>query len=81
MIWNRLNIFWASQVALVVKNSSANAGDPRAMGLIPELGRSPGGGKWQLTPVFLLGKFHGQKSLVGCSSGSHNIIWNYMIPH
>ena len=31
----------AFQVALVVKNPSANAGD---MGSIPELGRSPGGG-------------------------------------
>ena len=28
----------------VVKNPSANAGDARDAGLIPELGRSPGGG-------------------------------------
>ena len=34
----------ASHVALVVKNPSASAGDVRDMGLIPELGRSPGGG-------------------------------------
>ena len=34
----------ASQVALVVKNTSANAGDMRELGLIPGLGRSPGGG-------------------------------------
>ena len=33
-----------SQVALVVKNLSASAGDVRDMGSIPELGRSPGGG-------------------------------------
>ena len=33
----------ASQVALVVKNLSANAGDIRDMGLILELGKSPGG--------------------------------------
>ena len=33
---------WASQVALVVKNLSANAGDRTGMGLILELGRSPG---------------------------------------
>ena len=33
-----------SQVALVVKNPPANAGDKRDVGLIPELGRSPGGG-------------------------------------
>ena len=33
-----------SQVALVVKNPPANEGDPRNMGSIPELGRSPGEG-------------------------------------
>ena len=31
-------------VALVVKNQPANAGDIRDAGLIPESGRSPGGG-------------------------------------
>ena len=35
---------WASQVALVVKNPPANAGDISKMGSIPGLGRSPGGG-------------------------------------
>ena len=35
--------FWASHVALVVKNPPANAGDIRDAGLIPGLGRSPGG--------------------------------------
>jgi len=35
---------WASQVALVVKNPPANAGNIRDMGLIPGLGRSLGGG-------------------------------------
>ena len=34
----------ASQVAYLVKNLSANAGDTGDMGLIPELGRFPGGG-------------------------------------
>ena len=43
------------------KESSCNAED---LGLVPRLGRSPGEGK-QSTPVFLLGEFHGQKSLVG----------------
>ena len=33
----------ASQVALVVKNLPANAGDIRGPGSIPGLGRSPGG--------------------------------------
>ena len=34
----------ASQVALVVKNPPANAGDVRNADLIPGLERSPGGG-------------------------------------
>ena len=34
----------ASRVVLVVKNPSANAGDARDVGLIPDLGGSPGGG-------------------------------------
>ena len=35
---------WASQVVLVVKNPSANAGGIRDESSIPEMGRSPGGG-------------------------------------
>ena len=31
--------------------------------------------KWQPTPVFLLGKVHGQRSLVDCSP------WDYMPEH
>ena len=31
-------------MALVIKNMAANAGDLREVGLIPGLGRSPGGG-------------------------------------
>ena len=34
----------ASQVALVIKNSPASAGDVRDMDSIPGSGRSPGGG-------------------------------------
>ena len=49
---------------LVVRNPPTSEGDS---GLIPELGRR----KWQPTPVFLRGKFHGQKSLEGYSS------WGY----
>ena len=36
--------YGASQVALVVKNPSANAGDIRDVGSIPGSGRSPRGG-------------------------------------
>ena len=47
----------------VVKNPLANAGDVSS---IPGPGRSQRR-KWQPTPVLLLGKFHGQKSVVGYS--------------
>ena len=36
------NFVWASQVALVVKNLPANAGDARVTGSIPGSGRFPG---------------------------------------
>ena len=39
---------WASQVALVVKNLPANAGDIRDVGSIPGSGRSPAGGHGNL---------------------------------
>ena len=48
------------------KESACNAGD---LGLIPELGRSPGEEKWQSTPIFLPGESHGQRSLAGYSPG------------
>ena len=50
----------------MVKNLPANAGDPGS-GLFPGSGRSSGGRKWQSTPVFLPGKFQGQRSLAGYS--------------
>ena len=39
---------WGFQVVLVVKNLPANAGDIRDVGLILELGRSPGRGHGNL---------------------------------
>ena len=53
----------------LVENLPASAGDLRDMGLIPESGRSSGVGNGKLlhTPVFLPGKFHGQRSLAGYS--------------
>ena len=48
------------------KESACNVGD---LGLIPGLGRSPGGRAWQSTSVFLPGESHGQRSLVGYSPG------------
>ena len=54
------------QVALVVKNPSANVGDKRC-GLDSWLGKIPWRRAWQPTPVFLPGESHGQRSLAGYS--------------
>ena len=48
----------------MVKNPPASAGDA---GSTPGLGRSPGGGNGQPTPVFLAGEAHGRRSLAGYS--------------
>ena len=55
-----------SQVALVVKNPPANAGDIGDPGSIPGLGRSPGGG--HSSPLqYSSENPHGQRSLAGYS--------------
>ena len=57
----------ASQVALMVKNPPASAGDVRDVDSILESGRSPGGGHGNPIPVFLPGEVHGPRSLAGYS--------------
>ena len=56
-----------------VKN--LQCGGHKDVGAIPGLGRSPGGGKWQPTPVFLPEKSHGQRSLVGYSPRGHKELY------
>ena len=56
------------QLALVVKNLPANAGDTKDGSLIPGLGIFPWRRAWQPVPVFLPGEPHGQMNLVGYSS-------------
>ena len=55
-------------MALVVKKPLANAGDVRD-GFSPGLGKTPWRRAWQLTPVFLPGQSHGQRSLAGTVHG------------
>ena len=55
-----------SQVALVIKNLPANAGDLRH-GFDPWVGKIPWRRAWQPTPVFLPGEFLGQRRLSGYS--------------
>ena len=52
------------KVMLEVKKPPANADDIRDTDLILGFGKIPWRRKWQLTPVFLPGKFHGQRNLV-----------------
>ena len=66
-----LFIKWASPGAQLVKNRLTNAGDIRKVDSITGSGRSPGEGKWQHTPVFLPGKFHGQRHWGGYSPCGH----------
>ena len=47
----------------VVKNLPINAGDSRD--LVQSLGGEIWRKKWKPNPVFLPGKFHGQRSMVG----------------
>ena len=54
-----------TQVAPVVKNTPANAGDVRDSGLISGLGRSPGGGHGNPPQDSCLENPHGQRSLAG----------------
>ena len=49
---------------------SISAGDVRC-GFDPYVGKIPWSSKWQPTPVFSPGKFHGQRSLAGYSPWSH----------
>ena len=59
---NWMNIFRASQMTLLVKILSVNAGDA-----FQSLGPIPCWRKWQPTPVFFPGESHEQRSLVGYS--------------
>ena len=66
---NSFWICWFSVAFLVAQTESAcNAGDP---GSILELGKIPWKREWEPTPVFLPGKSHGQRSLVGYSPWGH----------
>ena len=66
----------ASQVALVVKNPPANAGDIRYVGSIPGLERFPWRRAWKPTPVVLPGESHDREAwelqFIGLQRVRHN---------
>ena len=49
------------------KESACKCRQYKRHGFNPWVGKSPWKRKWQHTPVFLVGEFHGQKSLAGYS--------------
>ena len=61
--------WWLVKKPLGMQETASNAGNT---GSIPGLGRSPGAGNGNPTPVFLPGKSHGQRSLAG-SIGSQGV--------
>ena len=61
---------WLSDwtIIILIKNLPADAGH---LDSVPWVGKIPYRSKWNTTPVFLPGKSHGWRSLVGYSSGGH----------
>ena len=55
----------------MVNNLLANAGDAKGAGSIPWVRKIPWRRKWQPTPLYLPGKFHGQRSLADYSPWAH----------
>ena len=51
----------------MVKESACQCRRLKRCGFKPWVGKIPWSRKWQPTPVFLPGKFHGQRSLAGYS--------------
>ena len=66
----------------MVKNLPANAGDTGCgldlTGGGTVVGKSPGGRKWQPTPVSLPGKYHAQRSL---AAAAHEIAKTQLTTH
>ena len=50
-----------------IGKSACQCKRPKLLGYDPWVGKIPWSKEWQPTPVFLLGKFHGQRSLAGYS--------------
>ena len=63
---------WASQVALVVKNPPAGAGDMRRR-FDPWVGKIPWRRAWQPTPIFFPRESSGQRSMVGTESDTTEV--------
>ena len=71
--------------AAVIKNPPANVGDNRRCGFDPWIRKISWRRKWQPTPVFLPGKSHEHRNLVGDSPQGHSWTrlsdWAWMSTH
>ena len=69
--FNYLHAYQGFPDGLVIKNPPVDAGDTRDAGSIPELGRSPGGGRGNPLQCSCLENPHGRRSLAGYSPWGH----------
>ena len=74
-VWSRVMRVKGFPGDSVVRNPPAIALDT---GSISGWGRSPEGKQWQPTPVFLPGKSHGERSLVGCCTWGSEQGWIWL---
>ena len=71
LLMTQMQFVGASLWVQLVKNLLASAGGCRRCRFDSWVGKIPWSRKWQPTPVFLPGKFHGQRSLAGYSLWGH----------
>ena len=64
---NFVHLFFTDFLFLVWFIGKESMCQCRRLGFNPWVGKNPWRREWQPTPVFLAGKFHGQRSLVGYS--------------
>ena len=64
-------LWWASQVVQSAEEPACHCIRHKREGFDPWVRKIPWRRKWQPTPVFLPGKFHGQRRLVGHSTQGH----------
>ena len=68
---NKNILYMDSQVAQGLRIHLTMQEMQETRGFDPWVRKIPWGRKWQTTPVFLPGKFHGQQSLTGYSPWGH----------
>ena len=81
VVWFHLCIFDSFPGGSCGKESVCQCRRHKRHGFDPWVGKIPWKRKWQPTPVFLPGKFHGQRSLVGYNPWGHKDRPYWMTEH